>query len=107
MYLNDFVFFDADSTEKISGECAPNQNADTMTLQISGDSIPSITVEGIVDTESAEWVPLAILDQSDFDLLATIEESGVFNVGVSGIKKIRLVCGGPVGGFKAYGLFSE
>lgn len=107
MYLSDFVFFDDESTSAISEEFSLNQNTETMSLQISGESVPAITVQGIVDIEASEWMPLAILDQSDFDLLATISEPGIFNISVSGVKKIRLVCDGPVGGFKAYGLFSE
>lgn len=105
MYLSDFVFFDDTSTDMVSNEFSVNPNAEALTLQVTGESIPTLTVQGMVDSASDQWVPLATLNQSDYALGNTITAAGIFSISVSGVKKVRISSSGAVGGFKAYGLF--
>ena len=105
MYLSDFVFFDDTSTDMVSNEFSVNPNAETLTLQVTGESVPTLTVQGMVDSNSDQWVPLATLNQSNYAFGKNITASGIFAVSVSGVKKVRISSSGAVGGFKAYGLF--
>lgn len=105
MYLSDFVFFDDTSTDVVSNEFSVNPNAEALTLQVTGESIPTLTVQGVVDSTSDQWVPLATLNQSNYALSNTITAAGIFAISVSGVKKVRISSSGAVGGFKAYGLF--
>lgn len=105
MYLSDFVFFDDTSTDMVSNEFSVNPNAEALTLQVTGESIPTLTVQGVVDSTSDQWVPLATLNQSNYAFGKTITAAGIFAVSVSGVKKVRISSSGAVGGFKAYGLF--
>lgn len=106
MYLSDFVFFDSTSTETVSNECSVNPNAGGVTIQVTGETIPELTVEGVVDTQGGEFSPVAVLAQSDYTLMGSIAAAGIYMVPTQGIKAIRLSSAGAVGGFKAYGLFT-
>ena len=68
MYLSDFVFFDDTSTDMVSNEFSVNPNAEALNLQVTGESVPTLTVQGMVDSTSNQWVPLATLNQSNYAL---------------------------------------
>ena len=96
-----FLFFRqataAGASQSYSNNCYGN-----MTLEISGDiSSISLKVQGCINVEDAEkniiddanldWTNLAVIADKDFAVSEAITAKGIYNVGIIGLARIRIV----------------
>lgn len=104
MNISNFVFFDENSSSNTSNILSNIGNASSLTLEVYGDSF-SLTVEGRSDFQGGDnWHELGIIGLKDYDVLSAITEEGIYSIPFDGISQIRLISGGAVGGFKAFGI---
>lgn len=92
MYVqSNFLFLDK-VIGSVTSNAYLNSNAESATLQISGDfTSGSFVVEGKTDSESTAWETLAGINLSDFSVSgSSITEKGIYQFGVDGIRQIRV-----------------
>ncbi len=105
--LKSYTLFDENSTNNTSEEII-NLTGDTLYLTVYGDSTPSIQVEQLMDLNAEEWQRTElIIQKSPLALVSTITKSGLYEVPVSGARRIRLVNTKSLGSFTVYGTVGE
>ena len=80
-----------------------NTSSDLMSLQIDGSfSACLIKLEGRTNSD-AEWTSLAGINLSDFAMAKTFTKAGIYELGIIGIREVRVevlsVSGGTVSVF--------
>lgn len=109
MRINQFFkFFDAVSTSTESNVLI-NQSSSQLVLQVEGAATAfSISVVGIVDSETEEYETLAVINNSDFSVSNEITNKGIYTIGTDGIVKIKLILNSISGGdITAFGRLGE
>lgn len=68
-----------------------NLHADIISVQISGGfSSGLFHFEGLVDTDSDEWVPIAGVNLSDYSITADPTGAGIWEVPLEGLQRFRV-----------------
>lgn len=107
MYLQNFVFLDENSSSTTSNSLVVNSNAETLKLSVitlSSGTTPSITVQGMVDRDAAQWFNLAVIKLADYSVASTITAEGIYAVDAQGVKELRVVSGTAAGSVKVMGV---
>lgn len=94
-----------------------NNGYDNLTFEISGEGSGNIVVEGCVNTvnENGEqladdeltWVPLSMLNASDYTQNAILTKKGIYFVGVLGISRVRVNATNVTGNLTLVGNFTK
>ena len=76
-----------------------NIHADIVSVQISGDMSNGVFhFEGLVDTDSDEWVPIAGVNLSDYTITADPTGAGSWEVPIEGLQRFRVRTESVTGG---------
>lgn len=100
----DFLFLDETSGAESNVMKVAEGSVD-MTLQVEslGEDAISLVVQGRVDEQSEDnWQPICALDMTHIDAVTTIVAEGIYAIAVGGVREVRIVNNGTVGGVKAY-----
>ena len=101
--LADFVFLDAGSASTTSNTFYVPYGADEVVLQVKSSGSPDVTVQGKTDRDNGDWVNMAVIGRSDFNLAEKITANGIYSVAVSGIREMQVVNGGSAGSVTVFG----
>lgn len=100
MVIEKFTFF-REKDEAGESNVLKNFNKGSMlTLGVGGDATAmQLRVKGIVDDSSeADWVDLGLINTATFAISTDIVSNGIYNVGCSGVSKIKVVIDSISGG---------
>ena len=105
--LAEFVFLDASSTSTTSNTFYVPYGADEVVLQVKSGGAPAGEPLPCRDPkrprDNGEFVPLAIIGMSDFNVEEKISENGIYSVAASGIREMQVVNGGAAGSVIVFG----
>lgn len=88
--IGDKLFFNNTTTTGDS-EYLINNKANVLSLQVFGEATSfSISVLGLIDIDSDDFVPLTGINLSDFSLASNISKNGIYEYDISGIRLIKL-----------------
>jgi len=104
-----YLFFDAINTSMESDSLLNTYGSSQLVLQVEGDATSfSLEVQGIVDENTKVYRPLAIINNADFAVSNTINEKGIYTIGIDGINRIKLNLSSISGGsLTAFGKLGE
>ena len=107
MILDCFVFFDTTSATQTSNTYYVLPTCESMALSVTGTGTISLEVQGRVDTETDQWLPIVGGDVSiGAKALKATVAGHVYSYSVSNFREIRIVSDNAVGTFKAFANFS-
>ena len=102
MTLNNFVFFDAGSTDTESNVMDVVDRAEDMTLQVSGSGSIDLQIEGKSDSKDGDWEVISSISLKSLSASQSITSTGIYSVPLRGLTKLKIVNSGSTG-IKVYG----
>jgi hypothetical protein len=82
-----FVFFKEENTPKISDNELFVNGGEMLMINTQGTG--NVEIQGIIDKNSTDWYPLAVIDKSNLAVLESIDKPGIYSCSVDGYLKIR------------------
>ena len=94
-----YTAIDGASAAVVSPEFVNNM-CDVCSIQVTGTfTSATLHVQGIINSDSAEWVNLAVLSLSDYTLATSgISDEGIYECGVEGVSRVRFNLSAVSGG---------
>lgn len=109
MLIKDFYFF-KDETEVKDSDAISNSKGNMLVLRVDSEATFEIKIQGCVDleTEPNEYNDLAAISMNDLKVHTSITETNVYQIDISGCKKIKAAIVSLSGGsLTAYGIIKE
>lgn len=109
MLIKDFYFF-KDETEVKDSEVIPNSKGTILVIRVDSEATFEVEIEGCLDleTEPNEHNSLAAISMNDLKVHTSITEPNVYQVDISGCKRIRAsIASLGEGSLTIYGIIKE
>lgn len=89
--LKTIVFYDSENVTDELVVMENNNLGSQLVIEVRGSSSVVFNVEGIADPANAdEWNRLAVIKAKDYTVSTSMSDTGIYYVGVDGIRKIRV-----------------
>lgn len=85
-----------------------NSSSESVIIQVDGEMTGGqIFIEGKVNLESSQWVPIAVINASNYEYNESILTTGIYSASVDGIQRVRINGQGVVGSVNIFARFSK
>lgn len=107
--LQNFKFFESSAAPQTSNVLVNSYNGSELTLQVSGTATSlAIKVFTKADQQNGEFVETQVIGLApEMDLFDEITKNGIYSVGVTGIREIKLELVSSNGDVSVFGTISE
>ena len=108
--LQNFKFFENSAAPQTSNVLVNSYNGSELTLQVSTGTATSLTIKVFTkaDQQNGEFVETQVIGLApEMDLFDEITKKGIYSVGVTGIREIKLELVSSNGDVSVFGTISE